>query len=659
MPTDIEQPLSNPGNWVSRQNTGTYKILAEKLQTGFNYSNILIQLLANRELDSKDKVESFLNPSLKDLHNPELLPNIIPAVERLKQAIDSGEKVLVFGDYDADGIISTAILYNFLKKIGANVSHHIPNRFEDGYDINIDFIKKVNLEKSYDLIICVDCGTNAAEVIEYVTYSKDNNVDVIVCDHHEAVFPDLLKKTEKNNSYKYIGDSLDENGINNPGAADYDPNNKSKKSYIIINSKLPGSNYPFKFLSGAGVTFKFIMAILRNINESFKSEIPKDYLNSILDLVAISTVADLMPLVDENRVIVKEGLKKIKFTSNLGLKELVRNILGDKDEFNTYDIGFIISPHLNASGRIKNAGNSLNLLLEYQHKDEEIFNIEISSIIDELKKSNSDRKEIQQKTVSEVLENNDFSRIVLDEKIFIAKSANWSEGVLGIVASEIVKKYNIPVILFKEADEILKGSGRSIEKFNLYDNLVSLSHYFKKYGGHKQACGITMELKDFEDFKSSMIELANACMTEKDLEKIYYFEAEINFSEINTRLISDIRKLEPFGIGNTKPVFLTKDCMIISKPRLLKNDRHMILKLKNNGKDFEAIIFNCSDLYPDFTSYIVKNLKDKNTADLSLIDILYNIELKKSPYDDNKEIQLCIKSLKVKPDLVKYMAALQ
>jgi single-stranded-DNA-specific exonuclease len=168
-----------------------------------------------------------------------------------------------------------------------------------------------------------------------------------------------------------------------------------------------------------------------------------------------------------------------------------------------------------------------------------------------------------------------------------------------------------------------------------------------------------MELKDFEDFKSSMIELANACMTEKDLEKIYYFEAEINFSEINTRLISDIRKLEPFGIGNTKPVFLTKDCMIISKPRLLKNDRHMILKLKNNGKDFEAIIFNCSDLYPDFTSYIIKNLKDKNTADLSLIDILYNIELKKSPYDDNKEIQLCIKSLKVKPDLVKYMAALQ
>ena len=210
--------------------------------------------------------------------------------------------------------------------------------------------------------------------------------------------------------------------------------------------------------------------------------------------------------------------------------------------------------------------------------------------------------------------------------------------------------------MFIEAEGILKGSGRSIEKFDLYNNLGSLSYYFKKYGGHKQACGITMELKNFEDFKSSMIELANKILTEKDLEKVYYFDAEIVFSEINFKLISDISRLEPFGAGNIKPVFQTKFCQITGEPRLLKDGRHMVVKLKNNGKEFEAIIFNCSDLYPDFTNYIIKNRKDKNPDGSSLqLDILYNIELKKSPYDENKIIQLCIQSLKKeqKPDLIK------
>jgi len=283
----------------------------------------------------------------------------------------------------------------------------------------------------------------------------------------------------------------------------------------------------------------------------------------------------------------------------------------------------------------------------------EIFKMEISSIIDGLEKSNSGRKEIQQKTVREILDNNDFYRIASTEKIFISKSDSWSVGVLGIAASEIVKKFNIPVILFVEAGGILKGSGRSIEKFDLYSNLGNLSRYFKKYGGHKQACGITMELKDFEDFKSSMIELATKMLTEKDLEKVYYFDAEIVFSEINFKLTTDMSKLEPFGEGNSRPVFQTKCCQITGEPRLLKDGRHMVLKLKNSSKEFEAIIFNCSDLYPDFTNYIIKNRKDKTLMALLKLDILYNIEMKKSPYDENKIIQLCIQSLKIEPDLIK------
>lgn len=656
MPTDSEKPISNAGSWVSRQDTGIYKILSEIYQERFQYSSILIKLLAGRKLfsienfvttenfcvienpgtkenlgakenfgtiekpDIEKIVDVFLHSPIKNLHDPEhdpkLLPNIIPAVERLKQALISHEKVLVFGDYDADGVVSTALMYNLLKKIGANVNYHIPSRFEDGYDINIDYIKNVNLKKSYSLIICVDCGTNADEVREYVNCSKENNVDVIVCDHHEAVF------TESSETL-YI-------------------------RYFIINPKLSNSGYSFKFLSGAGVTFKFIMEMLRNLDEQVKAKIPKDYLNSLLDLVAISTVADLMPLIDENRIIVKEGLKRIKTTDNEGLKRLVDKIIGDKDKFNTYDIGYIISPHLNASGRIKDAKSSIKLLLDREEgKEKVIFDTEISSIIKGLEKSNLERKVIQQETLNEILKNNDFSRIVSDEKIFIAKSENWSEGVLGIVSSEIVKKFNIPVILFKEANGILKGSGRSIEKFDLYDNLCSLSGYFKKFGGHKQACGITMEISNFEDFKSSIIKQANEKLKPLDIEKIYYFDTEISFPEINLELIEDISRLEPFGIGNPKPVFLTKDCSIAGEPRLLKDNKHMIIKLNNGGKTLEAIIFNCGDLCADFTNCIINNLKDKNPVNLLPLDILYNIEFKKNPYNDNKQIQLCIQSLKI------------
>jgi single-stranded-DNA-specific exonuclease len=649
MPIASTKPPSNPGIWKSRQDTGKYKILSEKLHGGLPYSNILLKLLANRGFDSQEKVESFLNPSLKNLHEPAMLPNMDSAVKRLMRAMRRGERVLVFGDYDADGIVSTAILYNFLKKIGANVSAHIPSRFESGYDINIDFIKKKNTEKSCDLIICVDCGTNALSVIRYVKYCPENAIDVIVCDHHEVVVAGEADDAGKETGF----------GCNNEGDIDNTyttvrtNDNRNCNSYTIINPKLPGSEYPFKFLSGAGVTFKFIMAILRNLGTTEKEKISSDYLNSILDLVAVSTVADLMPLTGENRIIVKEGLKRLKNSTNPGLNMLINRIIGDKDEFNTYDIGFVISPRLNASGRMSTADSSLRLLLDNTDMDEGVFKMEISSIIDELEKSNSSRKEIQQKTVKEILDNYDFYGIASTEKIFIAKSDSWSIGVLGIAASEIVKKFNIPVILFIEAGGILKGSGRSIEKFDLYDNLGNLSHYFKKYGGHKQACGITMELKNYEDFKSSMIELATKMLTEKDLEKVYYFDAEIVFSEINFKLTSDISRLEPFGEGNAKPVFQTRCCQITGEPRLLKDGRHMVVKLKNSSREFEAIIFNCGDLYPDFTNYIIKNRKDKTLMALLQLDILYNIELKKSPYDENRLIQLCIQSLKVEPDLIK------
>ncbi|MBE3089824.1 MAG: DHH family phosphoesterase, partial [Actinobacteria bacterium] len=364
------------------------------------------------------------------------------AVRRLTKAIKTKESVLIFGDYDTDGIVSSALMFNFLKKAGLDPDIYIPDRFDEGYDISLDFIKNKVLESDndyvnesskkvhhirskYSLIICVDCGTNSNQVKDYILSGK-SAIDIIVCDHHEP-----------------------------NGHEDFKPGSASalENQYIIINPKLPDSKYPFKNLSGAGVTFKFIFAAFKGLDADMKSRFDKNYIGSLLDLVAISTIADLMPLVDENRAIVCIGLKMLNKTRNYGLKKLVEKFLNDKKDINTHDIGFIIAPRLNAAGRIKNAMDSVEILKEeFEEKSEDTRKNEISKIIDDLDSFNKKRQLIQKEILKEILESkkNDFERIVNDQKIFISKSSEWNEGVLGVVAADLVKKLNVPVILFKE-----------------------------------------------------------------------------------------------------------------------------------------------------------------------------------------------------------------
>ncbi len=595
-------------NWISNETKDTR---AKNHLKKSGYSQIFIQLLANRGFHDLSEIRSYIKPSLKALQKPELLPNIRQGTDRVKEAIFKQEKILIFGDYDTDGIISTALLYNFFNELNISVDYYIPDRFTEGYDINTGFLKKNNIEKNYDLVVCVDCGSNAIEVQKDVLSGK-LDIDVVVCDHHEMVYSESIGR-------------LNRHGVDQESST----SGKGTHQYIIINPKYPGSKYPFKMLSGGGVTFKFIWSVMK---ETGLPELePREYLKNILDLVAISTISDLMPLAGENRIIVKKGLEVIKNTMNDGLKRLLRNTLKDRDEISTYDIGFIIAPRLNASGRIEDAVDSLKILLNDSFKDNKI-----EELISKLDILNAERQKLQQSTLKEIEESGDFSLIKKKKKVFISESSCWNEGVLGVVASDIVKKYSIPAILFKAKNGILKGSGRSIEGFNLYENLAKVKKYFIKFGGHQQACGITMEEEKFKSFKKSFEEIAYSSIKEEELVKRLYYDIEISFNDICPELLNEIKLMEPFGIGNQKPLFLTNKCLITSDISYSKNGKHVFFQIKNSKRVYSAVVFN----------YLENKDRDSILSKGNSIDILYNIEHYKNKAITSNPLKIVIQSFR-------------
>lgn len=568
-----------PANWQCRD----IKKVTKKLPDKLGYSQFLIDILARRNLTSKEEIISFLNPTLKDLHDCTMLPGIKQGINRIKEAIRKKENILVFGDYDADGIISASLIYKFLKKLKINVDVYIPDRFNEGYGLNFDFFKKVSSEGKYNLIICVDCGTNSVEVQRFI--QNNPGPDVIVCDHHNR-------------------------------SIDFDI---KQENYIIINPRLKGSEYPFKHLSGAGVTFKFIIGVLRELGSNYKKKFNKDYLTTLLDLVAISTIADVMPLIDENRIMVKKGLKILKKTINPGLEKMISTVVKDKKDINEYDIGFIIAPRLNAAGRIKNAESSFNLLTG----EGDILN----EIVNDINSFNEERQSIQKDIFKEIIESYDFDEIVTEKRIFIDKSKNWNDGVLGIVASDIVKKFNIPAILFRESEGKLKGSGRSTDKFDLYGNLISCSNLFDNFGGHRSACGISMDVLNFEAFCKKMKEIAYKNIEADDIEKKFVYDLELDFSAINEKILKEIYLLRPFGAGNPEPSFVTRDCEIVSFNYLMEG-KHVKLKLKQAGAIIDAIMFK-----------IDKKVREKIKIG-NRINILYKI--RENIWGDFKTVQLVI-----------------
>ena len=549
----------------------------EKLNSDLNITSLFSRLLINRGILSQKDAKDFFLPTLEKLPNPNLMYGIKKSVDRIIQAVNKNEKIVVYGDFDCDGITSTAILYSFLYSIGANVKAYNPDRLEEGYGINFKSIEKL-ASQGYKLFITTDCGISENQVIED---SKKFKVDFIITDHHTA--PENL-----------------------PDA------------YSIINPKLEYCKYPFKEICAAGVVFNLIVSLRSSLRDVgfFKNRIEPN-LARYLDLVSIGTVADSMPIIGVNRIFVFNGLKEIKNTLRKGLKHLISK---KKDKFSIRDISFDIAPKINAAGRVGKASNAVSLLTSDDDN-------EVEHLAGILQSNNQIRQQIQEKVFNEaekiaeikLQKNSDKSSLVLF-------SQDWHPGVLGIIASRIVKKYGLPCAILSSKDSIAKGSLRTANELNLYTVLEQCSNTLIQFGGHSAAAGVTIyedKIPEFEDRFESIISNYDF-----DVGEPLEIDSIVKFSEINMSLISDIEKMEPFGKGNPYPIFISKNVKIESK-KVLK-DKHLEMYLSQDNCKIRAIWFNFNKSNIDIENIDVvftlqrDTFRGSNNINLNIIDIEYS-----------------------------------
>ena len=495
----------------------------------------IAQVLSARGI-SPEESPAFLEPRLEDLNDPFLMRDMDKAVERIITAMKESQKIMVHGDYDVDGVTSLSLLYRNLTSIGLNVIPYIPDRFTEGYGLSSQGIEKAK-EEGISLIITVDCGITALEEIEM---ARKYGIDVIVTDHHE-------------------------------------PRETLPEATAIINPKV--DDYPFKDLAGVGVAFKLLEALYRKLSLNL------NHLYWDLDLVALGTVADIVPLVKENRVFVHFGLKILEKSKKAGIKSL-KSVTGLNGKVEPWHISFILAPRLNAAGRLNHAIEAFKLL---STRD----GLEALQLARELDRTNKERQGIERKILSEAKKM--VRRMDLDKDwVIVLGSEDWHEGVIGIVASKLVEQYNRPTILLSFTGGIGKGSGRSIQNFNLFNALLDLEKYLLSFGGHKMAAGLRLEKENLQDFRQALNKLAKERLKKEYFEPELYIDGEIRLSDINQDILSVYRKLSPFGMGNPQPVFVVKNVTVKNDIRVMK-DRHISFTLKQEQIERRAIAFDAMD----------------------------------------------------------------
>ena len=507
--------------------------LVQKIAKEHNISELLAVILVNRGITQKKDIDIFLNPTRKDFHDPYSMTDMEKAVNRILKAIDEKEKVIIYGDYDVDGITSITVLKKFLKERGLDVGYYIPNRLDEGYGLNKDAIEKI-AEEGYKLIITVDCGISG---IEEIKFAYEKGMEVIVTDHHEPLeeLPDAL---------------------------------------AVVDCKRKDNKYPFKNLAGCGVVFKLAQAISQRLNLD-----EKEYLK-YLDIVCVGTISDIVPLVDENRVIAKLGLKLVEQTRNPGLKALL--VASGYKEVNSNTVSFGVAPRINACGRMGKEEEALKLFLT--------DNIaEAGRITDNLNKYNRERQEIEKRIYQEALEKIEKNHLE-ENNVIVVGGENWHHGVIGIVASKITEQYFKPSILICFEGDEGKGSGRSIPGFDLHDALCQSSEYLEKYGGHEMAVGLSLKKENFQKFADKFEEIAKEAHTE-EIESVINIDREITIKDVNIDTINSLKALEPFGEANKLPVFIYKNLRIDSI-RALSEGKHLKLTLKDGNTIINAIGFN-------------------------------------------------------------------
>ena len=554
--------------------------LVLSLAKQLNISSTLANLLVQRGITSFEEAKTFFRPKMTDLHDPFLMKDMEKAIDRIEKALASNEKILVYGDYDVDGTTAVALVYSFFKTFYDGLDYYLPDRHKEGYGISfagIDFAK----ENGFSLIIALDCGIKANDK---VNYAKERGIDFVICDHHRP------------------GEFL-------PDAS------------AVLDPKRDDDEYPFKELSGCGIGFKLIQAYAQ------RHQIPFEQLEVYLDLVAVSTAADIVPIVGENRVLVYHGLQWLNKNPRPGIKAILE-LAQVKRELTVNDIVFIIGPRINAAGRIQDARQAVDLLIS-ANAAQALFE---GKNIDE---KNSERRSLDLNITEQAL------RIIQEDSFFAKRKSTvlfhpeWNKGVIGIVASRLTEKYYRPTIILTESNGLATGSARSVKDFDIYNAIESCSDLLEQFGGHMYAAGLTLKLENLAKFSERFEEIVSATIDEKSLTQEIEIDSVLKLNEISTSFFSVLKQFAPFGPGNMSPVFRTENVRDTGLSRIVGNN-HLKLNLAEDETTrfgLDGIAFQMGQYYP----FISRRIP---------FDICYTLE--ENTFNGKTNIQMNVKDIRMK-----------
>ncbi len=523
--------------WSSRYHAESSGVLTQEL----GVSPLIEEILSSRGISDLNTARKFLYATVRDLYDPFLLEGMQETVGRIKQAMERYEQIVIYGDYDVDGITSISVLLKYFKHVGYPVQYYIPNRLEEGYGLNEDAVISI-AEEGTDVLLTVDCGITS---VHEAQVAKEAGLDLIITDHHEcqSELPDC---------------------------------------FAIINPKQETCGYPFDMLAGVGIAFKLVQGLM---GDDFYG-----FIDEIIDIAALGTVADVAPIADENRIITKFGLEKLNETNNMGLKALIEVAGVEGKTLNTGHIGFTLAPRINAAGRIGTPQLGVELLTT----DDPMAASRIASELNDL---NEKRQNIEKSILEEaqlyIEKNIDPNKT----RVIVVKGYNWHTGIIGIVASRIAEKYYRPTIILNIEDGVAKGSARSVGHFSIFDAMSSCKDLFMKFGGHEQAAGVSMPQENVDAFTERVNAYAQAVLTERDLIPVLKVDGHIHGRDISYKLLDDLELLEPFGLSNPKPQFVIEDLQVDKVAMIGKEKNHLKMIVHDQNRVFDSLCFGCEDKY--------------------------------------------------------------
>ncbi|NOX65836.1 MAG: single-stranded-DNA-specific exonuclease RecJ [Chlorobi bacterium] len=544
--------------WKIKDQPDEKSVLA--LADSLNISNVLATVLLIRKITNFYEAKTYFRPDIETLYDPFLMDGMQQATDRVIDAITNNQKIVVYGDYDVDGTSSAALMYLFLKELGADVEVHIPNRLTDGYGLSKESIDYL-AEKKTDLMITVDCGITAVEEIAHAT---ELNIDTIVCDHHK-------------------------------------PKDKIPEAVAVLDPIKPGCDYPFKYLSGAGVAFKLARAVADRVGR-------KDLVLQYLDLVALAAAADIVSLTDENRILVRKGMELINSNPRPGVLALIKSAKKEPGTLTAGQIVFTIAPRINAVGRMGDAMRAVNLLVAENDAEAKV-------LAQVLENENYERRKIDEVTFSHAMELIDTEIDLENELGIVLHDENWHPGVIGIVASRVVEKYYRPAVMLSTIDGVAKGSARSVTGFNIYKALEQCEDLLLQFGGHEAAAGVALKLDNLSEFRKRFNVILRETMNGKSFSSEIKIDTKISLSDITPKFVRILDQFAPFGPGNMRPVFMAENVQLANYPRVVGKN-HLLTTLRQNGSDkvFDTIGFNLGNF-----AYTIDKDKD-------LLDIVFTIE---------------------------------